>query len=962
MNPSKFSKSASWRLGFLLMLAFHWLLSGAESGRAQGGSVTISGHVYCVCDGGPVSGASVQLGSYSATTDANGFYTLSAVVPGAYTAMVGATNYATLTTSLTAASGVAAVTNDFSLTNTTVVINPIFDASIANDAQAPLITNSIKSAVQIYRTLLANPVCLNILFKEVTDGLGASLGSPQFIPYTQFLADLQANTNQSPNDTNALAHMPAGPNTGIAGNTMVTLTPANLAAIGETALAAQAVANNNGLNSTISLNISQMNITRTNQNPNLYDMQSTVLHEVDEALGIGGNGSALYLDGPYVTGTPVPTNGVAPLDFFRYSAPGVPSFTYDTNVSAYLSIDGGKTVLVHFNQSGNGSDGGDWGDGLVPADGQGNTPGQVQDAFGSPGVFEDLGTNEIIALDVAGYNLTPTAMAYLGLGKSSTVTNPVAPTLTWANPASIVYGTGLGATQLNATANVAGSFGYSVANGAILPAGTNTISVVFTPTDTNSYTTASAQVTLVVTPATPTITWATPANLTSGLPLGAAQLNATASVPGSFAYTPALGAILPSGSNTLNVVFTPTDGNDYTTASAQVTLVVTAAAPATPTLTWATPTAITYGTPVDTTQLNATANVPGSFAYTVTNGAVLPAGTNTITVVFTPLDTTSYTIASANVALVVNQAIPVITWANPASVASGVLLGATQLNATANVPGIFVYTPAIGATLPVGTNILNALFTPADTADYTTVALQVKLVVTQAAAVTPQLTWTNPAPVVYGTGLGAAQLNATANVPGSFGYSFTNGAVLPAGTNTISALFTPTDTTTYSTATAQVTLVVTPATPVITWANPMDLAFGVPLSSAQLNATANVAGSFAYSPAPGTILTAGTNVLGVVFTPTDGNDYTTASAQVTLVVTQATTSTPSLAITQLKGLITISWPVTAGFILESTIKLGAAASWSAVPADSFSTNQGTISYSPTVAAPGAFFRLRQIPN
>ena len=33
-----------------------------------------------------------------------------------------------------------------------------------------------------------------------------------------------------------------------------------------------------------------------------------------------------------------------------------------------------------------------------------------------------------------------------------------APAITWSNPAAIVYGTPLGATQLNATANVAGTF------------------------------------------------------------------------------------------------------------------------------------------------------------------------------------------------------------------------------------------------------------------------------------------------------------------------------------------------------------------------------------------------------------------------------------------------------------------------------------------------------------------------
>jgi hypothetical protein len=41
------------------------------------------------------------------------------------------------------------------------------------------------------------------------------------------------------------------------------------------------------------------------------------------------------------------------------------------------------------------------------------------------------------------------------------------------------------------------------------------------------------------------------------------------------------------------------------------------------------------------------------------------------------------------------------------------------LDATANVPGTFVYTPAVGTVLPVGNGqTLAAAFTPADTVDY----------------------------------------------------------------------------------------------------------------------------------------------------------------------------------------------------------------------------------------------------
>ena len=132
---------------------------------------------------------------------------------------------------------------------------------------------------------------------------------------------------------------------------------------------------------------------------------------------------------------------------------------------------------------------------------------------------------------------------------------PATPTITWASPAPITYGTPLGPAQLDATASVPGSFAYTPAAGVVLHAGNNqTLSVTFTPTDHIDYTIATAMTTISVNQATPSITWASPAPITYGTALGPAQLDATASVPGSFAYTPAAGVVLHAGNNqTLSV-------------------------------------------------------------------------------------------------------------------------------------------------------------------------------------------------------------------------------------------------------------------------------------------------------------------------------------------------------------------------------------------------------------------------
>ena len=110
----------------------------------------------------------------------------------------------------------------------------------------------------------------------------------------------------------------------------------------------------------------------------------------------------------------------------------------------------------------------------------------------------------------------------------------------------------------------------------------------------------------------PSITWANPSDITSTTPLGSAQLNANASVPGTFVYTPPAGTILGAGNGrALAVTFYPTDTTTYQQATASVQINVL---PGTPTVTWNAPAPITYNTPLSSAQLSATADVPGSFS------------------------------------------------------------------------------------------------------------------------------------------------------------------------------------------------------------------------------------------------------------------------------------------------------------------------------------------------------------
>jgi sugar lactone lactonase YvrE len=127
---------------------------------------------------------------------------------------------------------------------------------------------------------------------------------------------------------------------------------------------------------------------------------------------------------------------------------------------------------------------------------------------------------------------------------------------------------------------------------------------------------------------TPSVTWANPAAITYGTPLDATQLNASASVPGTFSYNPPAGTLLQAGNNqTLAVIFTPDDTLSYATTTATVTINV---AKASQTITFDAPGAKTYGNAAFTLHATASSGLPVSFSL-VSGPATLENNSVTIT-------------------------------------------------------------------------------------------------------------------------------------------------------------------------------------------------------------------------------------------------------------------------------------------------------------------------------------------
>jgi len=182
---------------------------------------------------------------------------------------------------------------------------------------------------------------------------------------------------------------------------------------------------------------------------------------------------------------------------------------------------------------------------------------------------------------------------------------------------------------------------------------------------------------------------------------------------------------------------------------------------ATPTITWAAPGSITYGTPLSLgTQLDATATVDGNpldgtYVYSPPAGTVLTAGTQTLSVTFTPTDTADYGPATASMQIIVSQAVPTVTWSTPASINAGTALSSTQLDATSSIAGTFTYDPPAGTVLSVGTQTLSVTFTPSDTADYESITTTVTLTINSV----------SPPPPVYVTDNEAITVSDAATFP-----------------------------------------------------------------------------------------------------------------------------------------------------------------------------------------------------
>ena len=278
-----------------------------------------------------------------------------------------------------------------------LVITPTFDSSITGNANAAAIEGAINTAIATVEGLYSNSVTLPVTFTYKPDSvrLGSNVETFYGGPYNLYITALQANLAANPQNTvlaTALANLGSGNDANgqkdlaVAGNQLTMLgfagTPGNAI-----------------INLSSSFTFAFSGPVPSNQ----FDAVGVLEHELNEVLGGGAAGSQplqFIANGCVGSDGDFYCNKFGPLDLYRYRAPGTPSFSTSIAEKSYLSVDGGVTSIVPFNQDSSGDLGDFAGAGQL-----------IQNAFSDPGQIEAYTTSspEFAMMESLGWNPFPVA-------------------------------------------------------------------------------------------------------------------------------------------------------------------------------------------------------------------------------------------------------------------------------------------------------------------------------------------------------------------------------------------------------------------------------------------------------------------------------------------------------------------------------------------------------------------------
>ena len=498
-----------------------------------------------------------------------------------------------------------------------------------------------------------------------------------------------------------------------------------------------------------------------------------------------------------------------------------------------------------------------------------------------PGTFSIPST---VPASVGSYSgkvlFTPTdSVHYLVTTVSITIKVTKAPTTITELPTAILQygGSSKSAILSGGKGSVPGTF--SITDTTIPPsAGPYTTTVLFTPTDSRNYSTATGNITITVNKISTTITELPTATLQYGGSANAATLTGgSGSVPGSFSI-PDITVPPSAGSFTTTVLFTPTYRNNYFEANSNITITVTKA----PTSITELPSAILqYGDSANLATLTGGSGSVSGF-FSISDITVPPSvGSFTTTVLFTPRELNNYFETTSNITIAVTKAPTSITELPTAILQYGGSANlATLTGGSGSVDGYFSI-PDTSIPSSLGPFTTTVLFTPRELNNYFEANSNITITVTKAPTTITELP---TATLQYGDSANLASLSGgSGSVDGSF--SIPDTTVPPsAGSFTTTVLFTPTYSNNYFEANSSITITVTKAPTTIIILPRASLHYGSPANLATLTGgSGSVDGDFSITntevpsslgPYPATVL----------FRPKEQWNYDEAIANITIMV------------------------------------------------------------------------------
>jgi len=538
--------------------------------------------------------------------------------------------------------------------------------------------------------------------------------------------------------------------------------------------------------------------------------------------------------------------------------------------------------------------------------------------------IKDAGTYTIYAIYTSETN------NYSSSSANSSLTIAVASTTLSYEPLSAITYPATIASSLTASSTVEGTVNYYldsaytqlVTSTNVLNAGTYTLYALFTPSSSN-YSSSAANQSITVNKFAPTITLPTIASFVYETTLSDLVTGTTVDISAgtlSFYIGNETGTLLTSstvlsvGSYTIFCKFTPTDTTNYLSASSTTSLTVTIQST---TIEFSSdiPTSFEYETTLANI-LNTTASNAGTVNYyyvssgnnvAVTTSTVLQVGTYTIYAQLIPTNS-DYASSTTSTSLTVTHKTVVMTYSNLPNIYYRTT-ASTSLNATVSpaIAGSFRYFTNVdqtGEVLPatllnVNNYTIHAYFTPSNS-NYTSAYASTSLIVNK---FTPTIDLP-PSSIVYGTQISSCFIAAISpsSIEGTTTYyldsnhtdAIESTEVFSVGTYTLYALFTPTNTSNYATASTSETITVTKQPTTLTFPNISSFVYETTLENFITGTTVSggVPGTFNFflnnlsgtALSSSTVLETGVYTIFCQFLPTDTTNYSSTSATKSLTV------------------------------------------------------------------------------